>query len=402
MKNTRSAFTLVELLVVIAIIGILMGLLIPAVGAARETARRNECSVKMKNLSLATIQYADSKGQLPGFINKFGVFAGGNDPSETVMEPVPRHVKVGTWAVALLPWLDAQPTYEHWTEDRYPIIDMPGGEYEPINDAHYSGVGFHPLSAPTLAVMQCGSNPVSEGDAAANSYIANNGMCNTSYGTASPTSTIGYEASQARANGAFNNQYNVASLDAAGNGVIAGQGPKVRLDDFKDGTSTTILFSENVQAYPWHRSGFLNATDFVTTGNDVALDAMTMAAVEAARYTNGMVWHYADPDNTNVGIAWSNGAPLGVHPFFRINGGALASQTDIFTKVIRLNDVTDARALARPSSAHNDGVNAAFADGGTRYIQDSINYRVYQALMTPRGKSSDVPWTEFIMNDDDF
>jgi hypothetical protein len=65
-------------------------------------------------------------------------------------------------------------------------------------------------------------------------------------------------------------------------------------------------------------------------------------------------------------------------------------------------DGTNLTDLARPSSAHTDGVNTGMADGGTRFILDSIDYRVYQALLTPRGKSSDVPWPEFILDDDAF
>ena len=65
-KNSiRTAFTLVELLVVIAIIGILVGLLLPAVQAAREAARRMQCSNHLRQLSLATMNYESANKRFP-------------------------------------------------------------------------------------------------------------------------------------------------------------------------------------------------------------------------------------------------------------------------------------------------------------------------------------------------
>lgn len=63
--NRRAAFTLVELLVVIAIIGILVGLLLPAVQAAREAARRMQCSNNLKQLSLACLNYESAHKRFP-------------------------------------------------------------------------------------------------------------------------------------------------------------------------------------------------------------------------------------------------------------------------------------------------------------------------------------------------
>src|SRR5687767_6652011 len=87
--SRRSGFTLVELLVVIAIIGILVGLLLPAVQAARESARRTTCINQMKQLGIALLNYESAKKCLPG-----GQYA--SDPSKIAIDD-PRIWNDGRW-----------------------------------------------------------------------------------------------------------------------------------------------------------------------------------------------------------------------------------------------------------------------------------------------------------------
>jgi prepilin-type N-terminal cleavage/methylation domain-containing protein len=90
-------FTLVELLVVIAIIGTLVGLLLPAVQAARESARLTTCSNNLKQIGLAVHSYHDSRKALPPSRSP------GNGP---------------TWAVFLLPFLEMNDVYQAWNVTR--------------------------------------------------------------------------------------------------------------------------------------------------------------------------------------------------------------------------------------------------------------------------------------------
>ncbi len=109
-NRQRTAFTLVELLVVIAIIGVLVALLLPAIQAARETARRNACSNNLKQLGLAALNYESAKQVFPpGFL-------GSIDDSDfgAIADARGTHQLTGVLAF-LLPHLEAQPAYDHLT-----------------------------------------------------------------------------------------------------------------------------------------------------------------------------------------------------------------------------------------------------------------------------------------------
>ena len=99
-KNLRqsSGFTLVELLVVIAIIGMLIALLLPAVQAAREAARRMQCTSHLKQITLAVHNHLDVYDELPPY-------------STTRVNPTDAVNEIG-WLVFLLPFIEQQAVYD--------------------------------------------------------------------------------------------------------------------------------------------------------------------------------------------------------------------------------------------------------------------------------------------------
>jgi len=97
-------FTLVELLVVIAIIGVLVALLLPAVQAAREAARRTECRNHLKQIALACLNHHDAIGIFPSAGWKYSWTA---DPDRGFGETQP-----GAWTYSILPYLEQQALFE--------------------------------------------------------------------------------------------------------------------------------------------------------------------------------------------------------------------------------------------------------------------------------------------------
>src|SRR5690349_2864136 len=104
-------FTLVELLVVIAIIGILVAMLLPAIQAAREAARRSQCANNLKQIGIAILNFESTKKRLFFFKQKTAYEITG--PYRT------------TWSIDILPYLEESGLYDIWHKNSQPPLNYP-------------------------------------------------------------------------------------------------------------------------------------------------------------------------------------------------------------------------------------------------------------------------------------
>ncbi|MDX1944338.1 MAG: DUF1559 domain-containing protein [Pirellulaceae bacterium] len=184
MNRSRTAFTLIELLVVIAIIGVLVALLLPAVQAAREAARRTSCANNLTQLILAVHNYELAHGVYPpGTIDKQGPI---------VNAPIGYH---HNWIIQILPYFEQQNTWR--------AIDPKVSVY-------------HAKNAPVINV------PIT-----------------TLHCPSSPAPMIGFS------DYAGSHHDSEKAIDAKDNGVFF-LNSRIRYDDVEDGSSHTIFLGEKI------------------------------------------------------------------------------------------------------------------------------------------------------------
>jgi len=361
---TRPAvrgFTLVELLVVIAIIGVLVALLLPAVQAAREAARRSSCSNNMKQIALAQHNYSDT----------YRVFAPGSawGPSSTE--------RYQNWSekVMLLPFLEQRPNYDSTTLVPTPAKPSPN-DSRPYDPFGWQGNANIQTQSIKLPIFNCPSNTTEAASGRANFTYAVN--CGTSHAPPHLGST---NPAPARLGDWGKTNGMSAYMDYGG--CIAGCGnndPMISFASISDGSSNTAFYSEFVIAdtsknNPNDRTQqkYQVYNHWATGANTAEVRANCLA--QGANFDNGR-WQMR-----GVGWAWG----------FMGTGQVYAHNMLPNERSCHIWDGGHdwyGRSLMSASSMHPGGVNVAMGDGSVRNVAPTINQEVWWALGTRNGGES--------------
>ena len=323
MRHRSRGFTLVELLVVIAIIGTLVALLLPAVQAARESARGNTCRNNLKQLSLALAQMDTQLKKLPGYSNELY-----NPNGQKSGAPTPMYTNIYarrcSWIVRCFPYMEEQPLWDAW-----------------------NNFSSSSAQAPQLAGLLCPSNPPETPGQPWLAYVGNAGWAFSDH----PAN----DKAEYAANGIFfdlNKNTNIGPPD----GRETLQPIQMSMTQITDGTTKTLMVSENLHTFYW-TFGLDNDKSNILDG----------------KLLFGFIWkqplNVKDIDRINGDKFYDKLPPTVTPP---ANMEAWGDDKSYSTW----------ESYAYPSSRHPGGVNVAFAGGQVEFLRENIEPLVYAQLMT--------------------
>ena len=317
-KERQQGFTLVELLVVIAIIGILIALLLPAVQAAREAARRSQCTNNLKQIGLALHNYHDANKAfctLSGGTIGTSPWDNGNNGQLCGM-------------IALLPYLEQGPLWDQISSGG----TYGGTTYSPFGPAAWR-TNYPPFREQTPALL-CPSDVGSSGRDKSNEQAYNNYMF-----------SVG-------------DHINNCAYDRPTRGPFAHQ-HYAMFRDIRDGTSNTVGLAERCIH---SGDGLIRGDLAMNVGTTIASNPSLCKATEGTngRYRSGIELH----NEKVVGQRWADGRPAwnGINTVLPPNSASCLADNRSWQW-----------GIFSASSYHPGGANCVMMDGSVHFISETID-----------------------------
>jgi prepilin-type N-terminal cleavage/methylation domain-containing protein/prepilin-type processing-associated H-X9-DG protein len=343
--RSRSAFTLVELLVVIAIIGVLIALLLPAVQAAREAARRMQCTNQLKQLGIAVQTFADTSKLLP---------SAGFQKSLCVDNEVKNHTywvdgtninfrsrdRLSSFCV-LLPYIEQSALFSAVAETAASTEQGSGGTWVVPWGGTYKPNGTDEVDSPwraKIATLMCPSSASKPGttDLGFSSYRACVGDIRQPWNDYEARGAIGI------------NGYRQATYG---------------LEGITDGTSNTMMFSEAV--IPGSGSGSNKIKGGVAGNINAARTTPPQACLDTrggnGSFVTGVTYATG---NARIGGRWGD-----AHHCYTQFCAVLPPNSPNCTRTLNCED----DPLIGASSEHSGGVNVVAVDGSVRFVSETVN-----------------------------
>jgi prepilin-type N-terminal cleavage/methylation domain-containing protein/prepilin-type processing-associated H-X9-DG protein len=348
-SQKRRGFTLIELLVVISIIAVLASLIAPAVQSARRAARKMECSNNLRQVGIAIINFqSGNNGIFPALSSTINITNGNGTGTMAI-----------GWPMQLLPVLDSAALLKNIKND---AIILNGAAT--INGADTPD-GFDDTG--WIQVFTCPEDLDSHRQPGGLSYVVNAGwISSANWGVqevfTSSTGASGYHQVGSLSWDGDSNLFSPTDITThSGTGVIwrSTSNYQSSLDSVStgDGSSTTLMLAENLQAGPWY-SYDVNSLGFgpriVAPSNQPTADEVQVVSGIPSMRTDDT--NFGTPD-VNRPDGWFINRDLasapGTHP--------------------------------RPSSNHAGGVNAMMCDGSVKFLNETMDKNVYAKLITSNG-----------------